>query len=782
MKLFAIIALVLLSAGIADAQGVVINEFMADNDTVVADQDGEFDDWIELYNLSGAPVSLVGHHLSDRLNNLAMWTFPDTFIAADAYLIVWTDEDEDQDGLHANFKLSASGEAIFFSDPGGVIVDEVVFGPQQTDVSYGRYPDGSGDFRTMYPSFAGPNNSHGPGDVDSSDTVFGDTLIHTIHLQFYTEHWQDSLTYNFEVLDKEYMPAQLTFNGVVVLDSIGVRYKGHSSYELSRNTPKKPFEFKFDEYRDDQRLRGLKKLNVQNCVSDPSFMRETIAYGIARRCMPAPRTAYANVYVNGNLLGFYVLVEQVDKIFLSRYFANNGGNLYKAGDDGATLEYRGTDPAAYEDELELKTNEDQNDWTGLIAFLDRLNHTPAESFVDTVGTCLDFDGALRLLAFNMVLSNFDSYTGSGRNFYLYDDPSSGQFQFLVWDLNESFGVFPNGWNVITQDILIIPNLARRPLNRRLLENDSLRHVYLEYIQEMIAGPASSDSVAAIADRLRPLIQDCVYADTNKLYSNANFANNIERDVYVDFGRRIPGIKSFSHARNANLGLQLSDERVYPGDTDNNGTVDALDVLPIGVYFASTGAARDSVTFVWGDRRALLWDDPAATYADANGDGTVDERDVVAIGINWGNQHAKSGCSYDIDPADTVLLGQHQEALRILHHSLSGGGQAVAEMRALLESILHLENAVPSVLALDQNYPNPFNQETIIRFSLPERLTVSLTLINVLGQVVSEPIRRNLYDPGTHQFHFAADGMSSGIYFYRLETERGNIVRKMAILR
>jgi hypothetical protein len=782
MKRFAMVALILLSFGLAGGQTVVMNEFLASNDTTVADQDGEYDDWIELYNLSEAPVSLNGYHLSDRLNNLTMWTFPDTLIGAQGYLIVWADENEEQHGLHANFKISAAGEAIYLADAAANVVDGITFGVQTTDISFGRYPNGTGPFRTMYPTFAGPNRGDGPGNVDSSNTVFGDTLIHAIHLHFYTEHWQDTLAYNYEVLDEEYMPVRLTFDSTLILDSVGIRYKGHSSYELSRNTPKKPLELKFDEYRDDQRLRGLKKLNVQNCVSDPSFMRETIAYGIARRYMPAPRTAYADVYANGDLLGFYVLVEQIDKVFLSRYFANNGGNLYKAGDDGATLGYEGTDPAAYQDELELKTNEEENDWSGLIAFLDRFNNTPAGTFVDTVGACFNFDRALRLLAFNMVLSNFDSYTGSGRNFYLYDDPTSGQFHFLVWDLNESFGVYPNGWNVITQDVLNVSNLADRPLNRRLLENDSLRGVYVNDLRDMIAGAAAYDSVAAKTELLLPLLADHVRADRNKLYSYQSFVNDVEQDVYVDIGRRIPGIKSFSLARNTNLALQLSNDRVFPGDTDNNGVVNALDILPIGVHFLSTGAARDSASFAWAAQRALLWDDPAATYADANGDGTVDERDVVAIGVNWGNQHEGMCRSYVLDPADSDLLRPHEPSFRLIYNSLSGGSRAVAEMRMLIESILDIDTAVPALLSLSQNYPNPFNQETIVRFSLPERQTVQLTLINLLGQIVSAPVSGRVYDPGLHQVHFSAAGLSSGIYFYRLDTERGNLLRKMVILK
>ncbi len=137
---------------------VVINEFMASNDATVVDQDGEYDDWIELYNNGSGAIDLGGYFLSDKPDDVLKWEFPaGTLIEAGGYLIIWADEDEDQAGLHANFKLSASGESLILSDPSGNIIDEVSFGPQTTDISYGRYPNGTGNFQTMYPTFGAEN-------------------------------------------------------------------------------------------------------------------------------------------------------------------------------------------------------------------------------------------------------------------------------------------------------------------------------------------------------------------------------------------------------------------------------------------------------------------------------------------------------------------------------------------------------------------------------------------------------------------------------------------------
>ncbi|MCD4737238.1 MAG: CotH kinase family protein [Bacteroidales bacterium] len=136
---------------------VVINEFMADNETTVTDQDGEYDDWIELYNNNEYPAVINGWYLSDDAGNPGKWPFPDTTIAPGDYLIVWADEDGSQEGLHANFKISANGEMILLSDAGLNLIDEISFGPQKPDTTTGRFPNGTGDFIEMIPTFGEEN-------------------------------------------------------------------------------------------------------------------------------------------------------------------------------------------------------------------------------------------------------------------------------------------------------------------------------------------------------------------------------------------------------------------------------------------------------------------------------------------------------------------------------------------------------------------------------------------------------------------------------------------------
>jgi spore coat protein CotH len=143
---------------------VLINEFMAQNERAFADPQGDFDDWIELVNVTDREVDLTGHYLTDDSTRPQKWPFPDgTKIPANGYLLVWADENgTDTPGLHASFKLAREGEEILLIDTDAdlnAVLDSVTFGPQLTDFSYGRSPADPNQFEIMNPTPLGPNAS-----------------------------------------------------------------------------------------------------------------------------------------------------------------------------------------------------------------------------------------------------------------------------------------------------------------------------------------------------------------------------------------------------------------------------------------------------------------------------------------------------------------------------------------------------------------------------------------------------------------------------------------------
>jgi hypothetical protein len=139
---------------------IVINELLAINTTIIADQNGEFDDWFELYNVTSADIDISGFYLSDNDTKVSKWKVPQgTIIVSGGYLIIWADKDTTQAGLHANFKLSAEGEELVLSEPDLTLIDKVSYPGQTLESSYSRIPDGTGDFKWQTPTFNSSNSA-----------------------------------------------------------------------------------------------------------------------------------------------------------------------------------------------------------------------------------------------------------------------------------------------------------------------------------------------------------------------------------------------------------------------------------------------------------------------------------------------------------------------------------------------------------------------------------------------------------------------------------------------
>ena len=132
---------------------------MAVNDSLstIKDPAGETDDWIELYNNTDADIDLSNAFLSDNSDNPEKWQFPvGTTIRANDYVIIWADKDEDQEGLHADFKLNRDGDFIMLTE-GTDVIDSLTFGFQENNLTYSRIPNGTGDYLIKDPTF-GYNN------------------------------------------------------------------------------------------------------------------------------------------------------------------------------------------------------------------------------------------------------------------------------------------------------------------------------------------------------------------------------------------------------------------------------------------------------------------------------------------------------------------------------------------------------------------------------------------------------------------------------------------------
>ena len=391
-----------------------------------------------------------------------------------------------------------------------------------------------------------------------SDPVFDDTQIHEFYLTFENENFWEVLIYNEEYNIDQYVIADFEFNGEVDED-VGVRLKGNKSMSYPSN--KKPFKIKFNEFVEDQEFFGLTKLSLSNEYADPSFLREKIFCDLINQHIPGPRANFVKVFINGNYWGLYTNVEQINKKFVKKNFGNNEeGNLFK-GDPMGDLVWYGPDPESYYDKYELKTNEEENDWSDLINLIDVLNNTPIDSYPTELEQIFHIRNYLFFHVVNNFLVNMDSYFLGCHNYFAYHRTDSDKFLHIPWDFNSSFANMAGG--MTEEDIYnfaifhMTPPESPKPLVNRTFEIDYYRNIYLMNYQYFLETTLNEDFLFPRIDSLANLIRDAVYADTLKMYSNEDFETNLVENIQSDNGI-IFGLKNLIQQRFQSITAQLNE--------------------------------------------------------------------------------------------------------------------------------------------------------------------------------------------------------------------------------
>ncbi|WP_452229398.1 CotH kinase family protein [Lacinutrix sp. MEBiC02404] len=410
-----------------------------------------------------------------------------------------------------------------------------------------------------------------------SQDLYDINTIQTIEIEFAESNW-DALLDAEKAGDNNYTEAtSVTINGTI-FNQVGVKYKGNSSY--SANQTKNPFHIELDTYVD-QDYQGYKDIKLANVMFDPSFVRETIAYNIVNQYMDAPQANYANVYVNGTLIGLYTNTEAITKTFINKHFYSKDNAFFSCSPpDGAgpqtttlpSLEYLGTNSTSYEDAYEIKSDDDTDptiaaaDWDELIELTNIL-----DSDIANIENVLDVDMAIWMLALDNVLVNLDSYIGQFKqNYYLYKDDNS-QFNAVMWDLNMSFGVFSmtgesSSWpggpggpggslNSTTEkaqlDHLLHDDDTAFPLFSKLMEVPKYKRMYLAHYKTILTENISNSNYLTLANDYQAIISSAVTADTNKFYTDAQFTGNLNTDYTVG-GNTAPGLTNLMASRSTYL--------------------------------------------------------------------------------------------------------------------------------------------------------------------------------------------------------------------------------------
>lgn len=214
---------------------------------------------------------------------------------------------------------------------------------------------------------------------------------------------------------------------------VDVRYNGNSTFMMSAGSDKRPLKIDLNKHIKGHKIDGQTTLNPANNLSDPSMMREALAYEVFRRAgVPAPRTAFVRVSLtvagkyDRKYLGLYTIDEQVDERFLRDHFGTDEGLLLKPGISRG-LPDLGDEWEAYERQYEPKTKVKPAAARRVIEFVKLANAKGEDGdkrFRNRIGSYLDVDEFLNFLAVNAALANLDSFLAMGQNYYLYLNPKT----------------------------------------------------------------------------------------------------------------------------------------------------------------------------------------------------------------------------------------------------------------------------------------------------------------------------------------------------------------------
>lgn len=388
-----------------------------------------------------------------------------------------------------------------------------------------------------------------------SDFYNEDSLA-SIYLAFsQSDYWQ---MMHDATANDTYVMGTLTYDDKV-LDSIGVRFKGNTSYSKIKTEEKLSFGISLDNYIKGQDIEGYNTLNLNNAYQDYTMMREVFFLHQNRKNIPAAQGNFVKLYINNEFWGIYNNVQQLNTDFTREWFMTNNGSLWRAdndatgaggggtrppgggrpgggggagsqwGDGTTALNYLGDDTTLYQTKYTLKSSDQDSPWNLLLKLTDVLNNTPQDLLLDSLNRYLDVDRTLWFLAHEIAFSDDDSYIYKGRqDYYLYYEPETGKCVPLEFDGNSVMNPKNNNWEVFMN-----ADNVNYPLLNKLLAIPELRQRYLAHFRTIVDELFDEEQTGLILDEYYDLISEDLKLDTKKLFTNTQYeAAVLELKQYI----------------------------------------------------------------------------------------------------------------------------------------------------------------------------------------------------------------------------------------------------------
>lgn len=389
----------------------------------------------------------------------------------------------------------------------------------------------------------------------SQVTFYDVNTIQKIEVFFSQPNWDyqmDTAKYGAE----GYIIADSARVNGVVFDSVGVKYKGNSSYDSTYI--KNPIHIELD-HTFATSYQGIADIKLSNGYADPSHVREVLSYDILKNYMDCPRANFAQLYINGNYIGLYSNAESINKDFCSKHFYSSSNAFFKCNpisNPGPTtksnLRYIPlADSTGYFNFYELKSN---SGWNELVTLCDTVTN-----YTTSIDNNMDMDRVMWMLAFNTIAINLDSYTGVFcQNYYVYKD-NTNRFNPIVWDLNMSFGGFPFvGSGNSSMGSLTIANQQQLsptfhaadpywPLINTVMNNTSYKKQFIAHARTVTNENFANNNYVTQASLMQTVIDTAVQSDVNSFFTYPQFQNGLTANA--PFGSyTIPGISVLMNGR------------------------------------------------------------------------------------------------------------------------------------------------------------------------------------------------------------------------------------------
>ena len=512
---------------------LTINELMPDNVLTVRDDRGAASPWIEIYNPTGQDIPLGGYGLTDDLTAPGKAILPAGVVApAGGHLLLWADGNASAGPAHLGVLLSHAGGSLALARPDGSFIDRLTYGAQETDISAAREPDGSGSWISEWnvsPGAANPSGAGGPfppqasadppeaipAAGDMSDRVLGYDLIP----QFDLEISDDNIA-SLRAAPATWVQASLVYEGRSY-GPVGVNLKGTSSFQPIDGKP--GFRVNINKFVSGAKFFGLKEFLLNNMTTDPSMLRERLAYWIGRQLggVPTSRCNHSWVTLNGAPLGLYATVEEPKDQLMARYFSDATGPVY-------TINYADFQPA-YISAFELQDG--ANDLSLINGATSALQMTPADTAIAAAGQFVNLHEFDRYWALMVLTGHWGGWPYApdpqpvGANAGTYADPTTHQLYFIPEGINDAFS---------TADFDFITHV-KSVLAANCAASSSCFPDFATQLNEIV-GTATQLNWSGEMQRVATQIASYVAMDPKKPYSNDDVTMYQQQVGYFMTGR------------------------------------------------------------------------------------------------------------------------------------------------------------------------------------------------------------------------------------------------------